>query len=64
VGGAALCVNDGDGTEKSQCVDSEGQTVAYYSLKLPGEPEYISSGCSLTIVNQQHDFLALGVSIS
>ncbi|KXN89298.1 hypothetical protein AN958_05802 [Leucoagaricus sp. SymC.cos] len=42
-----------------ECVDSEGSTVAYYSLKLPNEPEYLSSGCSLTVVNQEHDFLAL-----
>ncbi|KAJ3565591.1 hypothetical protein NP233_g7537 [Leucocoprinus birnbaumii] len=42
-----------------ECLDSEGKTIAYYSLKLPNEPEYISSGCSLTVLNQEHEFLTL-----
>ncbi|EGO00477.1 hypothetical protein SERLA73DRAFT_136371 [Serpula lacrymans var. lacrymans S7.3] len=32
------------------CTNSSGYTVADYSLKLPGEPEYVSSsGCMFTI---------------
>ncbi|KAF5348118.1 hypothetical protein D9756_010762 [Leucocoprinus leucothites] len=42
-----------------ECVDLAGETIAYYSLKIPNEPEYMSSGCSLTVINQKHDFLAL-----
>ncbi|KAF9447903.1 hypothetical protein P691DRAFT_801665 [Macrolepiota fuliginosa MF-IS2] len=41
-----------------ECVNLEGETVAYWSLKLPLEPEYDSSGCTLTI-SQGYDMLSL-----
>ncbi|KAF8814821.1 hypothetical protein BYT27DRAFT_7205799 [Phlegmacium glaucopus] len=31
------------------CTDSNGEVVSYYSLKLAGEPPYMSSGCMLTV---------------
>lgn len=32
------------------CTNIQGETIAYYSLKVPGEPEYASSsGCTLTV---------------
>ncbi|THV04389.1 hypothetical protein K435DRAFT_826860 [Dendrothele bispora CBS 962.96] len=31
------------------CTNVKGYLIAYYSLKTPGEPQYESSGCSLTV---------------
>ncbi|KAF8224609.1 hypothetical protein L208DRAFT_475661 [Tricholoma matsutake] len=35
------------------CTNNRGYLIAYYSLKTPGEPEYVnSSGCMLTVEQQ------------
>ncbi|KAK7446365.1 hypothetical protein VKT23_014571 [Stygiomarasmius scandens] len=36
-------------TSKRQCTNVKGYLIAYYSLKTPGEPQYETSGCSLTV---------------
>lgn len=43
----------------SQCTNSNGDVVSYYSLKLAGEPPYYSSGCMLT-VEEDFSHLACG----
>ena len=43
-----------------QCTNASHYLVAYYSLKLPGEPEYTqSSGCMLT-VDEAYPHLIVG----
>lgn len=42
-----------------ECIDTKGETIAYWSLKLPLEPPYFSSGRTLTICDG-YEHLTLG----